>query len=154
MLESNGQYCIIKSIAKEDDTKIQSLIRRSFLILLSLLENDDIDSRENLIKILNVCKRILHKKGYNLSESIPTYNLIMILEELSKSEHKNKKYSKELIEQIYNLYYKFNEAECVKVKDKIKKELTTTKDSNKALFLYNAKKMLDLVTIKNIQIGS
>lgn len=82
------------------------------------------------------------------------YNLIVIVEDITELDHKNKKMARELIEQIYSLYYKFDELESIKIRDKITKELTTfKKDNNKILFLYNIKKMLDLITIKNFQIG-
>lgn len=152
VLDSNGQYCIVKSIATEDDTKLSSIIRRSFLILLSLLENDDEDNRENLIKLINICRRILHQRSCNLNEAIPLYNLTILIEEISKL-NKIKKLAKELIEQIYNLYYKFDELKYIEIKDKIAEGFhKAKKDGDKILFLYNAEKMLDLVAIKNIRV--
>ena len=153
VLDSNSKYCIIKSIAKEDDTKLQSLIRRSFLILLSLLENDDEDSRENLIKLINVCKRMLHQRNYNFNEAMLLYNLTVLIEEISKLEYKNKKPAKELIEPIYNLYYKFDELKYTEIKGKIIEEFyKSKKDSDKILFLYNVEKMLDLAMMMNIRL--
>jgi len=155
VLDSNGKYCVIKSVAQEDDTKLPNLIRRSFLILLSLLETEDEDNKENLTKLINICKRILHQKNYELNEAMHYYNLITIIEEISQTEYKNKKQAKEIIEQIYNLYYKFDEQESAKIKNMIGKEfITSKKDSNKALFLYNAEKMLGLIASNNIRIGT
>lgn len=155
VLESNGNYCIIKSIAQEDDTKLPNLIRRSFLILLSLLESDDEDSKENLIKLINVCKRILHQKSYDFKEAVMLYKLVTLIEEISNIKCNNLKLAKELIGQIYDLYYKFDSLEYVKIKNIIEKEsITSKKDGNKSLFLYNAERLLDLITTKNIQVIS
>jgi len=154
VLDSNGEYCTIKSIAVEDDTKLSSIIRRVFLILLNLIENNDEDDKENLIKLINVCKRMLNQKNHNFNEIMPVYNLITVIEDIIELDCRNKKMTRELIEQIYNIYYKFDEQESIKIKDKITKELTASrKDSNTILFLYNTRKMLDLITAKNLQIG-
>lgn len=151
VLESNSKYGIIKSIAKEDETKLQSLIRRQFLILLSFLEDGDEDSVEILIKLANVCKRMLHKKSYTLNKALHLYSLITGIEEISRIKCKNGKLAKELIEQIYNLYYKFDELELIKIKDRIEKELTVTKnDGNTALFFYNIQKMLNVIAVENV----
>lgn len=151
VLESNGKYCVIKSIAKEDPTILPNLIRRSFLILLNLLENDDEGSKENLTKLVNICKRILHQKNNDFNETIILYKLITIIEEINKIPLKSKNQAKKIIEQIYNLYYKFDSQESIKTKEIITKEFTTAKDTNKALLLYHAERLLELATLKNIQ---
>lgn len=153
VLETNGKYCIIKSISIEDETKLQSLIRRLFLILLSLFESYEAESIENLIKLANVCKRVLHQKSRNLAEALALHNLITAIQEISDLKCKNTNLAKSLIEQVYNLYYKFDDLGLIKLKDKIEKELATPKiDRDTTLLLYNTNKILEVILLMNIQL--
>ncbi len=152
VLDSNNNYCTIKSIGSEYETNINQIIRRIFFLLLSLLETNDEDNEETLVKLTNTCKRILHQKDYNLQESIPIYNLIQCVTDFIEVDLKDKKQHKELIESIYKLYYQFNQEEYTKIKEELIKKISTSKrKGDNFLFLHNAKKMLELTILKDIQ---
>jgi len=154
VLETNGKYCIIKSVSVEDEAKLQSIVRRLFLMLLSLLDDYEDEIAESLTKLANICKRMLHQKSRNMPEFLALHNLITAIQEISTLKYKNADLAKSLIEQVYNLYYNFNDLGLIKLKDKIRKELAVTKkDMDTTLLIYNTSKMLDTILSRNVQLN-
>jgi phosphate uptake regulator len=78
IIEQNTHSCVIRNIAQASDSEFDPMLRRVFLITLSLardsleaLKNKNFDQLKDLEeiqytnnKLTNLCQRILNKKGY------------------------------------------------------------------------------------------
>lgn len=96
IIEQKGNMCIVKNVSGDHPLELDALIRRSFLVALSLAKNslEEIKKGKNgnltevLVleqtnnKITNYCHRLLNKKPYKDEKTIYTYLVLWILESI------------------------------------------------------------------------
>jgi len=129
IIEQTNKRCLIRSIASEYDSNIDVILRRTFLVTLSLAKNyleaiktgklNDVEEllvlEETNNKLTNFCERILNKNPHNGSKTVYLYIIIWLLEKIADDykdicrliSTKNIKLNKELIdinEKIVNLF--------------------------------------------------
>ncbi len=96
IIDQSKDYFIIKDIAKESAEDFSTLLRRSFLIVLQLFEEENKENLENLDKSLNkitaYCQRLLMKKGYHEFTNINYYSRLC-----SELEHIGDEYKRALL---------------------------------------------------------
>ncbi len=131
LISQDKDHCIIKDITKESTEDFNTLLRRVFLIILQMTEEEDKENIENLDKNLNkitaYCHRLLIKKGYHEFQNIIYYaRLCSELEHFGDSYkrqfERKKRMTKEeisLIKDLYALFYKFK----VESADQIQKRI-------------------------------
>lgn len=96
IIEQKGSICIVKSVSGDHLSELDALIRRIFLVAISLAKNsleaikigNKDEMREVLVleqtvnKLTNYCQRLLNKKPYKDEKTIYTYLIIWILESI------------------------------------------------------------------------
>jgi len=96
IIEQKGDSCIVKNISGDHISEIDVLIRRTFLVSLSLANNslEEIKSgskarlRELLIlemtnnKLVNYCQRLLNNSPYKDARTIYTYLIMWLIESI------------------------------------------------------------------------
>lgn len=96
IIEQKGDSCTVKNISGDHISEIDALIRRTFLVSLSLANNslEEIKSgskarlRELLIlertnnKLVNYCQRLLNKSPYKDAKTIYTYVIMWLIESI------------------------------------------------------------------------
>ncbi len=98
IVEAGRDYCIIRSIAKDSEEEFDTILRRTFLLLLQMAEEGYIAIQTSnaaaLTSLLsyeeknnahtNLCKRILNKGAYpTLEKSHFLYKIVSFLEEIA-----------------------------------------------------------------------
>lgn len=98
IVETGNNYCLIKSVAQESEKEFDSILRRTFLLLIQMSkESYDAlkDNRQEKLSSIalyektnntytNFCKRILNKKSYPVPEkAFFLYAIVKLLEELA-----------------------------------------------------------------------
>ena len=96
MIEQRSNMCVVKNVSGDHLSELNALIRRTFLVSLSLAKNslEEIKKgrKENLRELLilektnnrlsNYCQRLLNKKPYKDEKTIYTYLIIWLLESI------------------------------------------------------------------------
>ncbi len=96
IIEQKGNLCTVKSVSGDHASELDALIRRSFLVSLSLaknsleeIKNGRADKLQELFvleqtnnKLTNYCHRLLNKKPYKDEKTIYTYLVIWVLESI------------------------------------------------------------------------
>lgn len=144
IIEQKKEHIIIKDITKESKEDFNTILRRTFLLLLELSKTTDKIQVEcidkNIKRLTNYSQRILIKKGHEEFQKIPQYYLL--LNQLEKIDdeltwllsHKMTKNEKEILKEInknlreaYETFYKFNpknfnnfNSESYKMKNKLR----------------------------------
>jgi phosphate uptake regulator len=150
VVHSSGSSCIIRSLAKELDDQLQVIVRRAFLVTLSLADqslelirqkkysemNNLLELEKQNNQLTNFCERILNKRG--LDEPAKTSFLYVIMWNLEKiadeykyiCESANNKLSKSsidifaevnsLLRRYYELFYKFDVVKLSELSDDFK----------------------------------
>lgn len=97
IIEQTNKRCIIKSIASQYDSNIDDIIRRIFLVTLSLAQNTldvmksgDLSNIDELMvleetnnKLTNLCHRILNKKPTMGAKTVYLYIVVWLLESIA-----------------------------------------------------------------------
>ncbi|MCX6708082.1 MAG: AbrB/MazE/SpoVT family DNA-binding domain-containing protein [Candidatus Woesearchaeota archaeon] len=150
VVHRSGSSCIIRSLAKELDDQLQVIVRRAFLVTLSLADrslelirqkkyselNNLLELEKQNNQLTNFCERILNKRG--LDEPAKTSFLYVIMWNLEKiadeykyiCESANNKLSKSsvdvfaevnsLLRRYYELFYKFDVVKLSELSDDFK----------------------------------
>ena len=150
VVHRSGSSCIIRSLAKELDDQLQVIVRRAFLVTLSLADrslelirqkkyselNNLLELEKQNNQLTNFCERILNKRG--LDEPAKTSFLYVIMWNLEKiadeykyiCESANNKLSKQsvdvfagvnsLLRRYYELFYKFDVVKLSELSDDFK----------------------------------
>ncbi|MBI4142187.1 AbrB/MazE/SpoVT family DNA-binding domain-containing protein [Candidatus Woesearchaeota archaeon] len=147
IVEQTKNTCVVKELAKGDSEDFETLLRRIFLILLSIAEegctamqNNDMKTLniiqkrdENINVLVNYSLRMLNKKGgADINKSMHYYALLLFLEQLGdqyarlyrdvkKISTKTTPIMKEtaqLIRTFYELFYKFEKQKANNLKNK------------------------------------
>ncbi len=150
VVHSSGSSCIIRSLAKELDDQLQVIVRRAFLVTLSLADQslelirqkkyselkDLLELEKQNNQLTNFCERILNKRG--LDEPAKTSFLYVIMWNLEKiadeykyvCESADKKLSRSsidvfagvnsLLRRYYELFYKFDVVKLSELSDDFK----------------------------------
>lgn len=96
IIEQKGNMCIVKNVSGDHPSELDALIRRSFLVALSLAKNSLEEIKKgksgNLSEVLvleqtnnkltNYCHRLLNKKPYKDEKTIYTYLVLWIVESI------------------------------------------------------------------------
>jgi len=96
IIEQKGNYCVLKNVAGDNLPELNTLIRRSFLVALSMannsleeVKNSDMKKLKELLvlektnnKIVNYCQRLLNKKPYKDEKTVFTYLIIWLIESI------------------------------------------------------------------------
>ncbi len=96
IIEQKGNLCVVKNVSGDHLSELNALIRRIFLISLSLAKNsleeikkDRNDKLKELLilektnnKLTNYCQRLLNKKPYKNEKTIYTYLIIWLAESI------------------------------------------------------------------------
>ncbi len=97
IVEQTNKRCVVKSVSKDYEGEFSNILRRMFLVTLSLAksaynslaEQKTEDIRELLVleetnnKLTNYCHRLLNKKGCSESKEVYLYVIISILESIA-----------------------------------------------------------------------
>jgi phosphate uptake regulator len=96
IIEQKGNSCIVKNVSGDYLAELDSLIRRIFLVALSLannsleeIKNNDREKLKEVLvleqtinKLTNYCQRLLNKKPYKDEKTIFTYIIVWVLESI------------------------------------------------------------------------
>jgi len=144
IVEQTSKRCVLKSIASDRVENFNTVLRRAFLVSLTMadssldmLEKKQFNQMESLIslehfnnQLTNFCERVLNKKGYkdgncfyyvvawNLEKVCDNYKYICKLEgkkEVSKKILDYYKKVNKFFRSYYDVFYKFNSNELVKL---------------------------------------
>jgi phosphate uptake regulator len=98
IVDQNKNSLVVKSISTDNIEEINNLLRRLFLVLISLSENslkfvnkkiDDINEvltlEKSVNRLSNYCERLVNKKTYKNSNSVYLYMLAWLLESIGDS---------------------------------------------------------------------
>ncbi|MBS3168472.1 AbrB/MazE/SpoVT family DNA-binding domain-containing protein [Candidatus Woesearchaeota archaeon] len=130
VIEQKGNYCIIKDLTGTAENEFNRVIRRVFLLIMSMSEElltnikeSNINnvknveySRENIDRFINFCLRILNKKGHEDFQKTPLYyhivmelrHITQVYEYIGKEFTRRKKpVKKELIEALNEINIAF-----------------------------------------------
>ncbi|MBI4141138.1 hypothetical protein HY485_04850 [Candidatus Woesearchaeota archaeon] len=147
IIEQTKNTCIIKELAKGDSEDFDTLLRRIFLLLISMaedghtaLQNNDAKALEiikkrdeNINVLVNYSLRMLNKKGgADINKAMHYYALLLFLEQLGdqyarlyrdvkKVTQKTLAVTKEtshLLRTFYELFYKFEKQKANYLKNK------------------------------------
>lgn len=155
IIQQRKNSCILKTLSEMSFTEFEVILRRAFLLLIDMHKDmiagaknkdeyllDTLKEKRNTItKFLNLCMRLLNKKGYKDSKkTIAIYNIILLLEkiidliiitgrsliefkpDISLISEKILQEIQECIEEYYHLFYKFDDEKIVNI-TKIKESL-------------------------------
>lgn len=157
IIEQTKNSVRIKDITKESAEEFKTVLRRIFLLLIEVAKSPEetIESDKSLNKLTNYCQRLLIKKGHLEYKKVPFY--YMLLHELEKlsdeyrwlyetkiSDKKTLNQLNAYLENIYNLYYKFDlerfdkyQKNTFDLKNKLKKQ--------KNAYLHNIARQLNTI---------
>lgn len=96
IIEQKGSTCIVKNVSGDHLSELDALIRRVFLVAISLannsldgIKNSDADKLKEVLaleqtinKLTNYCQRLLNKKPYKDEKTIYTYLIMWVLESI------------------------------------------------------------------------
>ena len=131
IVNQGKNFCVIKDLGETSEKKFDDVLRRIFLLLLSMADDSLKESKENakslkssisiidnnVDKFTDFCLRLLNKKGYKDFRKISTIYAIILLLEFVGDEYK--KIASHMSESRIN---KIN-SELINIYDKINKQL-------------------------------
>ena len=131
IVNQGKNFCVIKDLGETSEKKFDDVLRRIFLLLLSMADDSLKESKENakslkssisiidnnVDKFTDFCLRLLNKKGYKDFRKISTIYAISLLLEFVGDEYK--KIASHMSESRIN---KIN-SELINIYDKINKQL-------------------------------
>lgn len=146
IIQQRKNSCILKALSEISLSEFDNFLRRVFLLLIDMYkdlvigaENNDKnmlltikEKRNTIIKFLNLCMRVLNKRGYSDSKkTLMIYSILLMLDKISdnirdlgriilvlnpKLSEKSKSIFlnvKTCIEECYKLFYKFDNKKIV-----------------------------------------
>ncbi len=134
IIEQKTSYCMLKDITGISENEFDRIIRRVFLLIMSMSEEllnnvkdnkknkikEIVYTKENINRFINFCLRILNKKGHTNFQKTPVYyHIIMQLRHITEIysyigkefEKRNKEINKDIIKafedinKAFKIYY-------------------------------------------------
>jgi len=135
IIRAEENYCVLKCIAEVDKKDFNSLLRKAFLLLSEMPPKNSF-RKNSILRLLNLCKRCIFKKGHkSFSESLIVYNLLCDMEKTVKFGCKSPK----AIKEIHDRFSKINYGELAEIKEGIKdwqmSQVLSLADSMQALVM-------------------